>query len=304
MWGNVLFRGAVSGALVVSLLSAPVQAAGKKKLPFAGSAELLYINDDNLTQAEASNNIVEDDSVMLNATISLDKVYSLRRVVGVHAFAETQAWSEISSLNRTAYGLRADMRMTPKLSFTAPIYQVSAEISNQDFDSDIRDATKTKIQFFATKPLTQTIRGTLGIDHENNDSDGLAFDTTISRFFAHADLAIDDSWGVYGSYSFSTGDFVSSAQQRLCDGSLATGLLPLVSQADEIEPDAALNDELCGDWLAYKIDADANVFKTGVRKSFGNKISTDFSVLFADIEAEDSVGYERMIFNAAVLMRL
>lgn len=265
--------------------------------------ELTAVYDSNVTRALYERDIIEDAGGTASLSAAWNFNTGLMSAATVRAFAEYEAFDDIDTLNRLGLGMQGIFRWQGELGFTAPFYQVSLSAQRDDVDAGLRDADKYTAQVFATKRLTDALRASAGIEGMYQEAQGRVFDLAQYRLFANADLALGETWAVYGTYSFIDGDTVSSAKQFMCDGTPATDTFDLISHAEEIELDGALNEALCGTWVAYRLPATTHVFVLGANRGFGHSLSFDVSAQHVMVTAEGDNEYFRTIVRAGILAR-
>ncbi len=294
---------ALAGLLAMACVPA-VQAAGDDDSwkPVV-DGELTAVYDDNVTRALYTRDIVEDAGVTASISTAWNFGSDLMSAATIRTFADYEAFSDVSTLNRLGLGVQGIYRWQNQLGFSAPFYQFNLSAQHDDVDAGLRDADRYTAQLFATKRLTDELRASVGIEGKYQESQGRVFDLAQFRLFANADMALNEAWAVYGTYSFIDGDTVSSARQILCDGSLATDTFGLIANADEIEIDGALNEALCGTWVAYRLPAMTHVFVLGINRGFGHSLSLDISAQHVMVEADGDNEYFRTIVRAGLLAR-
>lgn len=259
--------------------------------------------DDNQTRAERTRDQVEDVSAMLSASVAADWSPDPRYLLSVALVGEAQRFQDISELDTNSAMLRAAWRWQPTIGFTAPVFEINASTRVDDVKTDQRDSTVNRVQAFVTRKLTDRLTTSLGAEYRTRDSDGSVWDLIDRRWFLNLDLMLSQHDAGYFTFSRISGDTFSSAQRQFCNGSVPTDLLDLINGATEIEPDEAYNEALCGDWIAYRLDANTNVFTLGYNRGFGHTMSLDMSWTFVDVTGDEGNEYERNVLRATLLKR-
>ena len=281
--------------------------------PLAGFAEVEIENlwdgeasvgyDSNVSRAAYTRDIV-DDAV---ATASLASVFNfefdMMHAATLRGFVEGEAFADIDSINRASYGVQGMYRWQNALGFTAPFFQLSLAAQRDEIATDLRAANRYTAQAFITRRYTDSLRVSLGIEGSTSESEGVVFDTRQARIFVNGDLQLSGLWAVYGTYSLINGDTVSSARQVFCNGAIAGDTYGLIEAAEEIETDVALNDALCGSWLAYRLPATTHSMVLGANRGFGHHLSFDVSAQHVLVFAEGDNEYQRTIVRAGILAR-
>ncbi len=282
----------------------PAMAGADPGAFFDYGADITYQSDDNQTRAEATRDKVEDQSVLVSGTISKDFQPSFRQLLTFRGFAEIERFDDIDTLDRNSLGLSAAWRWQPDSSFLAPIFEVSLSYQDDDIETDARDSGVTRAQAFVTRRITDRLTGTLGLEHRKRDSDGSVWDLEDSRWFMNLDLMVNRHGAAYFTFSRISGDTFSSAQFQFCNGATAPGeLIGLIDGSTALEPDEAYNNALCGDWIAYRLDATSSIFTLGYNHGFSHTLSLDASVTEAQVRGENDNEYDRRLFRVTLLKR-
>jgi hypothetical protein len=270
---------------------------------WAKDLDVTLTQDDNLNRAQYDRDKVEDISLSSQLSLSRDTDLNPQHKLVWTGFVGGELYNDISELNRATLGGKIAWRSVHKMGFREPLFEWNLTGQYDDYGVDQRDSYVTQLQFFVTRRWTDRITTTLGGDYQWRESDGSAFDTGRSRAFLNVDYRVYGESSLYLTASRSDGELVSSAQRQFCNGLPATDILPLINVATEIEPDEALNNDLCGEWIAYRVDAISDAGVLGFNWPFSGKMSLDISALYADVDVTSDVYYRRTIYRASLLKR-
>lgn len=291
---------AVLGLWLV-LAPAVVSAEEDPFLVWDGEASVGY--DSNVTRAAFTRDIVDDSVATASLAAVWNHEFNMMSAATLRGFVDGEAFADIDTLNRASAGLQAMYRWQNSLGFTVPFFQVSVTAQRDDSATDLRDANRYTAQAFVTRRFTDALRASLGIEASSSESEGVVFDTRQRRVFVNGDLQLNSLWAVYGTYSLIEGDTVSSAQQVFCNGALAGDTYGLIDAAEAIETDVALNEALCGGWLAYRLPATTHALVLGANRGFGHHLSFDVSAQHVLVLADGDNEYQRTIVRAGILAR-
>lgn len=261
---------------------------------FRFSYDLAYVHDDNVRLARDDVDIREDNilSGTLKATAgkSLDG-FSLLNYGGSVTYNKFETFD---TLDNVEFEVNTRYRFALSSGFTAPIYSLKASLGGAEFDSEMRDATLLSLSAEINKWLTTTINMTAGIGINKQESVSEVFDLSDARAFVNFDTNFSDTDLVYTTFTYITGDTVSSA----------TPTLEIINVSDAIEPDDAFGG-VDANQFAYRIDSNTAVITVGYNKIMTRDISLDFSVRYVESEAkdDDDIYYDRTIFRASLLGR-
>lgn len=271
--------------------------------PWFIDGEVSLIADDNVSRADRTRDIVEDESALVNVALAWHRKLRPNLATTLRGFVETEQFDTVDTLNRASAGAQFMLRWQPHRGYTATIYQVSLASQLDDYDVDQRDSTVYTVQTFATRRLSDRITASLGLEGMVRDSDGTVFDQRQARLFLNGDYRLGENWSAYGTYSFIKGDTFSSAQFSFCNGALANDIYPLVAYSEAVESDEAFNRSFCGNWLAYRLEADTQSLTLGLNRALGHRYSLDLSAQQVRVEAEGDNYYRRTLLRAGLLAR-
>lgn len=290
----------VAAALVASIAATVARAS---ESDWFVDADAGFTQDSNATRAAWTRDIIEDAVTGIAAGAAWNLEFSPQHALTLRGFAEAEQHADLPSLDHAALGLQGIYRWQGALGFTRPFWQASLAMQRDDVDADLRDNDRYTLQVFRTRRVTTAFRYALGGEGWYQDANGRVFDGSQFRVFVNGDLQLSNRVALYGTYSVASGDTVSSAQQVFCNGVLAGDIYPLITAAEELEPDEALNNDTCGTWLAYRMPALTHAVVGGVNIGLGHRLSIDVSALHALVQAEENIEYRRTLLRAGVLVR-
>lgn len=290
-------------ALCGLLLGVSPALMASEESAFVLDGELTYVADSNVSQAGRERDRLDDQSVLAVAGVAYRVEPGFKSAINFRAYAELEKYETIRALDRVSTGGQVTFRGQSRLGYTAPVYQMSLGMQNDDYQTDQRDSSVYSAQAFVQRRFTDALMGSVGVEVRQRRSDGTVFDTEQARAFLNLDYAVSDALSLYGAYSFLHGDAISSAQLVFCNGVPANDIFGLVSSSDAIEPDAAFNEEFCGSWLAYRLRADTHSFVAGLNRGFGHNFSADVSIQQVSVLGEGNNDYSRTLVRAGILAR-
>ena len=261
---------------------------------FRFSYDAAYIHDDNVRLARDDVDIREDNilSGMIKATAgkSIDD-FSLLNYGGSITYNKFETFD---GLDNVEFEVNARYRFALSSGFTSPIYSLKASLGGAEYDTEMRDATTWSLSAELNKWLTTTINMTAGLGFNGQESVSEVYDLSEARVFVNFDTNFSKTDLVYTTFTYITGDTVSSA----------TPTLEIINVSDAIEPDDAFGG-VDANQFAYRIDSDTAVITVGYNRIMTRDISLDFSVRFVDSEARDDadIYYERTIYRLSLLGR-
>jgi hypothetical protein len=265
----------------------------KPKRPlFRYSYDVSTVFDDNIRKAQKKIDIREDvvTSFALKARggLPIDSF----TLFNYGAEISYDLFNDFDTLNSLNYNINARYRFALASGFTSPIYTFSVKLGGIESDQVMRDSSVVSFAFNFNKWITNTINMTMGVDAKTRDSKSEVFDLNEGRLFVNFDLNLNKTDLLYTTYTFITGDTVSSASPSLS----------IINAADSIEPDDAFGG-VSTNQFAYRLNADTQVVTFGYNKIMSRSISIDLSARLVSTEAAQGIGYDRTIVRASLLGR-
>ena len=282
-----------------AVLPEPKAAKAKRKSKsrdpvFRYSYDIAFVDDDNVRLAQNDEDIRSDRS--LSATIrakggkSLDS-FSILNYGGSATYNKMDTFDTLDN-----YEIEVNTRYRFALSsgFTSPIYSLGARLGGREYDTEMRDATFVELAADLNKWITDTINMTAGVGYNTQESKSEVFDTSDARIFVNFDTNLSRADLIYTTFTYISGDTVSSA----------TPSLGIVNVADAIEADDAFGG-FATNQFAYRLKANTAVITLGYNRIFTPDVSMDLSARFVDSEARDDndITYDRTILRASLLGR-
>lgn len=259
--------------------------------------------NNNLGQAERSRDIVEVYFGTITAGIDYKKELWHGQQLTLRGFLETEQVEEVRDMSRLTAGGKFLYDWQPGSGPTASTFQINLGLKADEYGDDNRSSTVFDTQLLATKPFSEKINATIGVEYRKRDSNGTVWDLSHVRGFLGGTFNFYRGWSAYGTYSYIDGDVWSTAQTIFCDGTPANDIFGLVSEADALEPDEAFNKAFCGNWIAYRLPAISNTFELGVNADLGHELLLDFSAKTIHVDARGDNNYNTQIFRVSLLKR-
>lgn len=261
---------------------------------FRYSYDLAFVNDDNVRLAQ--NDLDIRDDMIFSATLNArgGKPLDSFTIWNYGASVTYNAFSTFDGLNNVDFNINTKYRFALASGFTSPIYSLGIKVGGVEYDSEMRDATVLSLSADLNKWITNTINMTAGWGYKISDSKSEAYDTSENRLFVNFDTNFSKTDLIYTTFTYITGDVVSSASPTL----------GIINAADVIEPDDAFGG-IEFNQFAYRLDAQTLVVTIGYNKILTRELSLDVSTRFVTTEAsaDDSIGYDRTLFRASLLGR-
>lgn len=254
--------------------------------------EVSIVGDSNLNKAQSKIDISEDRFYELRASAAYFFNLNLKHALIVSGSMSNEEYTEFKGLSKTAAGLNLTWQFITRSGFNAPLYSLSISVEETDFETDIRDGQTLRFGANINKRLTDRITVISGLDFKQHEADSQVFDNRESRFFTNFDYVLNHQSTLYATYSFISGDIVSTA----------TPTLVILNEAEVLEPDNAFGGATANA-IAYRLNAKTQVLNFGFNYAINERNSLDFSVMDIQSRANATIEYDRILFRATYLTR-
>ncbi|MDH3714008.1 MAG: hypothetical protein OET44_09205 [Gammaproteobacteria bacterium] len=276
----------VCATLLPLLFAVPVRAAEN----FSVNADIGYVADDNVTKAEASDDIFEDSFITGSGGFTYKQELSFRSLLLYRGSVAFESYDEFDGLSNVALNGTIDYKIQLARGFGAAAYTLTAFVQEHDFESDMRDSTTLGVRGTVAKRFTDRIFSTFGLGYKKRESESDVFDTESARIFGNLDWLLTDQLVSYATLQYVVGDVVSTARPTL----------DIINAAQAIEPDDAFGGVQTGRF-AYKLSADTALLTLGLNYGINRANSLDASVELLSSDA-DAIQYERAVIRLSYLV--
>lgn len=254
--------------------------------------EVSIVGDNNLNKAQSDSDISEDRFYDLRTSATYFFRLNQKHALIVSGAVNAEEYTEFKGLEKTTAGLNLTWQFITQSGFNAPLYSLSVSAEQADFATDIRDGQTLRFGANLNKRLTDRITATLGLDFKRHEADSEVFDNQESRFFTNFDYLLGAKSTLYATYSFISGDIVSTA----------TPTLVILNWAEVLEPDNAFGGTT-GNAIAYRLTAKTQVLNFGINYAINEQNSLDFSAMSVHSQADADIEYDRVLLRATYLTR-
>ena len=255
--------------------------------------DLTYSSDDNLNKSPDDALAVDDSSITATLSAGLSSKINLNSLVNLGAAASFSQFQDTDGMDNAAMKLSAAYLYKPTGGFGTPLYILSTDIIFSDSRTDIRDQTSVKVGATFSKRITTTFSTKTGISATTSESDSKVFDTKNSRFFINADLSFSKRATAYLTYSFISGDSVST----LSLNNPSDETLEVINISTVIAPDPTFD----SNQIAYQLDTKTSVISLGFNYIVAPKHALDISTSIITSDADSYITYDRTIISLSYL---
>ena len=260
--------------------------------PFNYGGRAFYTVDNNVSRAQFEADIEQDRFYTVTGDVAYTLQLGLLNAISFAGSATAEEFADFDGLSNTRLAARINYRFQPSRRFGAWQWAVFAGATHIDSETDIRDSVLTEFGFTVTKRLTDRITPTLGATASKRKADGEVFDLERTRYFINVDWRLGGRWLTYLTYSYISGDVVSTS----------TPNDSILTWQDAIEPDNAFGG-LANNKFAYRLDADTTVIRLGLNVALSHNSSIDVSYDNLETDAAGSNKYSVGSFSLGYLLQ-
>ena len=294
-------NGMILTSILLSVCSGEVQAAKPKNWRL--NMDVGGFHDSNLGKAKLTRDTVEDEVAYVDLNWQYNWQPSMGTLISFRLLGQAQEFDTVNSFNNQSYGGEIALSWQNSYGYLAPFFRASLTAKHTDSDAMGRTSDAIEFQTFATKRLTTSITGRLGYQVKQVEADHEVFDNEEHRIFANFDYSWSQDLISYFTASYLEGNIYSIAQGTFCNGLVADDIYPFIKYAEVIWRDKSFNRHFCGDWFAYRMEAETQTYTFGFNYALSHKYSLDVSATYVDSRVSDSVDYQREIIRAGLLVR-
>jgi len=292
----------ISFMLMLLVLANPVNSqTWFEEIRVSPSVISTLATDSNVTRAQDEKNIISDRFARVDLSLNALFELSFNKAIILEPSISYQAFQFTPSLNRSEFSASAIYRWQNTFAYNSPWYQVMGRYEYWLADVKQRRSHINKVMAMSSARLTTVITWMAGLEWQQRLSEGTVFDTSQTRAFLNLDYTLNNQAVLYGGYNFIKGHTLSSVQSAYCNGLASTSIYPLILASEEIEWDQAFSEDHCGNWLSYRLSATTHTATLGLNYGLSHSTSIDASILHVQVNATDSIEYERQIFQFSLL---
>jgi len=294
-------NGVILTSILLSAVALPAAAAKPKNWRL--NVDMGGFYDSNLGKAKLRRDTVEDEVAYVDVNWQYNWQPKMGALFSFRLLGQAQQFDTVESFNNQSYGGEVAFSWQNDYGYLAPFYRVSLTAKRTESDAMGRNSDSLEFQTFATKRLTTAITGRLGYQYNQLEADHEVFDNEEHRVFANFDYIWNQDLISYFTASYLEGNIYSIAQGTFCNGLRADDIYPFIKYAEVIWRDKSFNQHFCGDWFAYRMEAETQTYTLGFNYALSHKYSLDVSATYVDSRVSDSVEYQREIIRAGLLVR-
>jgi hypothetical protein len=261
-WVRGIALAALAGIPAVAFAADPEAAPGFR-------IDAGYSWDNNINRGPAGDTL-KDWSLGVRASVSGVLPVSTHTRAIVQAFGGTERFHTFNGLSKNFLGVQGDFQYRAGGEFGRATYGAFYRIQGEDYNSTLRDGTRSAFGVTVLKPWTDRVNLFAALTENVTDGESAVFDTKSTSIRGNVDWSLSNRNLVYLGAEYRHGDSVSSVC-RNCDLTRTAGL---IATASAIVQDDAITDTIRD---AYKIKANTWVFTLGYNLAITGGQSLDLS---------------------------
>ena len=248
------------------------------------------IHDDNITNGNYDNDVLDDHILNLNGNIAYTQILNRKSNLVYSAQLHYYHYQDYDKLNNTRLTLKASYHLQPEISFGAPWYFASFSFGIAEYDSNLRDDNSYQLDLGMGKRLTDRMKLRTAFQVISHDADNSIFDADTIRVYANLDVILNQDNTLYTTLSYSDGDIVS------IDSEPYSPYGNTRYTSDDAFPDLV-------NPRAYRVEAKVMALSIGDNLTLTPQQAIDFSLTYYDADADYRQSYDRLRFNLYYLYR-
>ena len=246
---------------------------GQDRLPQPGSSrplfdsvniELGYTYDDNVTLGRTDDDILWDQSLALDASVSRAFRMGDHAQLVVTGLLNGEKFDRYNGLSNLSGGLEAEVQYRRSGAFDAITYAAFARGWLDNYVSHLRDGSHYSIGVSARGALTDRIALSAELAHNERQAESAVWDLIDHSALLSLDYSPGERGTLYLTGQYRRGDVVSDGHATLVNVSLAK-----VFVLDDAFPDQR--------WFAYRSEARTWISTVGYNLPLGHQASLDIS---------------------------
>ncbi len=221
-------------------------------------------SDTNLTRSKVSADKLQDTFYGVNVGKSWVRSLSAQSRAVLSGNLGGEQFQTYSGLNHLSAAVDGEIQFRESAEFDAPTYGMFARLVLDDYDSDVRDGTKTSIGLSIRNSLTDRISAFTALTYSERTGRSAVFSGAEGSLRVNLDYAVRAHQTLYVGAEYRQGDVVSSGRANLESLTIAK-----VYVAD--------NAFTGGQFFSYRVNASSWLTTIGYNLALGPKTALDFS---------------------------
>ena len=225
------------------------------------------MHDSNVSRASDAPDVLSDTLYSLNVNKSI--MFAVAKNVGLklNGFLDMEKLRTYTGLGRFSGGAQGELMYRASGEFGAPTYGAFVRITGDEYESVLRDGSRTSAGLTLRKPLTDRIDLFAAVAGNQRRGKSDVFNTRDTSGRVNLDYAVATGHTLYLTGEYRKGDIVSSGQPSLKIMDIAT---------------VFVKDDVFASFYDYRINGRTTLLTLGYNLALGTRDSVDFSLRRVD----------------------
>ncbi|MFT7672586.1 MAG: hypothetical protein ACI845_000993 [Gammaproteobacteria bacterium] len=255
--------------------------------------EATYVQNNNLNRASLSSEELSDQLFTVGVSNRRTWILGQKSRVGFKGYLLADRWRRYSGLDKQSLGLKTSYQYRPSRAYNGTTYSLFADLTHDDYESELRCGNRTVIGISAHRAVTNKINIFGAIQGNKRGADDAVFDTRYDSLRLNFDYDLRRNGLVYLGLQLRNGDMVASTSVASYYNDIA------LASANE---DAYTNKTL----TTTRFKAETNILTLGYNLPVGQRDTLDFTWVKIDSKPEKNIGnvsYSASQISASYFMR-
>lgn len=260
-WLYTKFR--IAGLLLPALLGFGANASGAEN-GWGLMVDASLASDNNVTRSKVSADKLQDSFYSVNISKAWVRPVAARSRLVWNGNLGGEQFQTYSGLNHLSASADGEYQYRESSDFYTPTYGIFARLVLDDYESDVRDGTKTSIGVSVRNSLTDRISAFTALSYSERTGRSAVFSGVEGSLRTNLDYALRAHQTIYFGAEYRQGDVVSSGRANLESVTIAK-----VYVAD--------NAFAGGQFFSYRVNGSTWLTTIGYNLALGPKTALDFS---------------------------
>lgn len=221
-------------------------------------------SDNNVTRSKVSADKLQDSFYSVNVSKAWVHPLAARSRLIFAGNLGGEQFQTYNGLNHLSASMEGEYQYRESSDFYTPTYGIFARLVLDDYESDVRDGTKTSIGVSARNTLTDRISAFTALTYSERTGRSAVFSGAEGSLRMNLDYALRARQTIYFGAEYRQGDVVSTGRSNL----------ESVTIAKVFVSDNAFTG---GQFFSYRVNASTWLTTIGYNLALGRKGAVDFS---------------------------
>lgn len=242
---------------------------GISGIAYASSVTYLKVNTalahvNNATLSLTKTDKVSDENIQLSVQALHKNEFKPRHLLSASAQIKTTKYNALSSLDEQSIQVGLGYVWQPYFGFSAPVYNIGLKYLSKTNNTHARDNNTWQINTGVSKRLTHKLTGSLVLQAKISEAQHAVFDNSERSILGQLSYRFNQHTTWFSQIRFAKGDITSINRTTNCQAQMTELYYNADTYAEKKWQDQAMNQLHCGDWWAYRYEANTRLGSIGV----------------------------------------